>query len=209
MRINAPHVLCAIDPPKDFVTALGKLPEGVSLITDTKASYNTLHWFVKTEADVNRETSMIMKLMKPDVTVWCYYPKGSSKIQTDLTRDKGWDQLMKHDWKWLSLISINDTWSAFAFRLKTEKDAEKEKNKPERAILQYADSKTKTIILPDELASAFAKNPKAKTVFDALAFSHRREYVEWIVTAKREETRDKRVAGTINMLLEGKKNPHN
>lgn len=37
-------------------------------------------------------------------------------IQTDLTRDKGWDSLKAHDLKWISLISVDSDWSAFALR---------------------------------------------------------------------------------------------
>lgn len=39
-----------------------------------------------------------------------------SKIQTDLTRDKGWEVLQGLDLKWVTLISVNDTWSAFSLR---------------------------------------------------------------------------------------------
>jgi len=48
--------------------------------------------------------------------LWISYPKGSSKIQTDLTRDAGWDAVAAADLMWLSLISIDDTWSAFSLR---------------------------------------------------------------------------------------------
>jgi hypothetical protein len=49
-------------------------------------------------------------------TLWIAYPKGSSKRQTDLTRDEGWDSLREADLMWLSLVSIDETWSAFSLR---------------------------------------------------------------------------------------------
>ncbi len=49
-------------------------------------------------------------------TLWIAYPKGSSKRQSDLTRDRGWDSLKDQDLMWLSLISIDDAWSAFSLR---------------------------------------------------------------------------------------------
>lgn len=58
--------------------------------------------------------------------------------------------------------------------------------------------------VPAELRSAFAKNAKAKTAFEKFPPSHRREYVEWIVEAKREETRAKRVAQAIEWMADGK-----
>jgi len=48
--------------------------------------------------------------------LWISFPKGTSKIQTDLTRDKGWESLKALDLKWITLISVNETWSAFALR---------------------------------------------------------------------------------------------
>jgi uncharacterized protein YdeI (YjbR/CyaY-like superfamily) len=46
-------------------------------------------------------------------------------------------------------------------------------------------------------------------VWSGLPYSHRKEYVEWIVSAKRPETRAARVAGSIERLGKGWKNPRN
>jgi hypothetical protein len=48
--------------------------------------------------------------------LWLAYPKGSSKIQTDLTRDAGWESVAATDLMWLGLVSIDATWSAFSLR---------------------------------------------------------------------------------------------
>jgi len=48
-------------------------------------------------------------------TLWIAYPKGSSKA-ADLTRDRGWDAVRDEDLRWLSLISIDERWSAFSLR---------------------------------------------------------------------------------------------
>ena len=58
--------------------------------------------------------------------------------------------------------------------------------------------------VPVELVRALEKNRKAKDVFEKFPPGHRREYVEWITEAKREETRAKRVAQTVQWLTEGK-----
>ena len=155
--------------------------------------------------------SKVMKLVKPEVIVWIYYPKGTSKIQTDLTRDKGWDCLMAETdkLKWINLISFDDTWSVFGFRPKTDADKKKEANPVEREIFNWVNSKTKEVRLPDELTSALKKNKKLSDYFHSLAFSHKKEYIEWIVTAKKEETKIKRVEGTMERLEKQWKNPRN
>ena len=58
--------------------------------------------------------------------------------------------------------------------------------------------------VPAELQAALAKNRKAKASFEKFPPSHRREYVEWIVEAKRAETRAKRVAQAIEWMAEGR-----
>ncbi len=47
--------------------------------------------------------------------------------------------------------------------------------------------------------------PKAKTAYDSFSPSAQREYLEWIIDAKRDETRDKRIAHSVEWLAEGKK----
>jgi len=61
------------------------------------------------------------------------------------------------------------------------------------------------IPVPADLAAALAANPRAKATFDGFSPSCRREYLEWIVEAKREETRAKRLAQAIEWMAEGKK----
>ncbi len=59
--------------------------------------------------------------------------------------------------------------------------------------------------VPAELAVALKKNKAAQKVFDGFAPSHRREYIEWVAGAKRDETRAKRVTQTVDWLVEGKR----
>jgi uncharacterized protein YdeI (YjbR/CyaY-like superfamily) len=58
--------------------------------------------------------------------------------------------------------------------------------------------------LPDDLVRALAHNADAQATFEAFAPSHRRDYIEWIVEAKRDETRERRLMQTIEWLAEGK-----
>ena len=58
--------------------------------------------------------------------------------------------------------------------------------------------------VPDVLDAALRGNRAAQKAFDAFSNSHRREYIEWIVEAKREETRARRVAEAVAQLAEGK-----
>lgn len=60
------------------------------------------------------------------------------------------------------------------------------------------------IPVPPYFAAALQKNAQARKTFEAFPPSHRREYLEWVTEAKREETRNERLAKTIMWLSEGK-----
>lgn len=211
LKIKPDNTLLTFNAPPEFKKGLQGLPARVK-ITDSGKECDQIHWFVTTKAQLEKEMSKIMKLVKPGIMVWVYYPKGTSKMQTDLTRDNGWECLMKESDKltWINLFSFDETWSIFGLRGKTEADKKKEaKPKQEREIFKWANSETREIKLPDDLAAALKKNKKQADFFNALSFSNRREYVEWIVTAKREETRKERISGTIERLGKQWKNPVN
>jgi len=61
-----------------------------------------------------------------------------------------------------------------------------------------------TLKVPAELTAALAKSKKANAVFTAFSPSCQREYIEWIASAKRPETRDRRVAQAIEWMADGK-----
>ena len=61
--------------------------------------------------------------------------------------------------------------------------------------------------VPDYFSAALRKNAKARQTFQNLSPSGKREYVDWIVGAKREETRQRRLTTSLEWLSQGK--PHN
>ncbi|WP_410514373.1 YdeI/OmpD-associated family protein [Paenibacillus sp. BR2-3] len=65
------------------------------------------------------------------------------------------------------------------------------------------------VIQPPEgyLQEQLENNEDAKAVFERLAPSHRKAYINWIEEAKREETRTSRLENTVEKLRLGRKNP--
>jgi len=63
----------------------------------------------------------------------------------------------------------------------------------------------KALPLPKDLAAALAKNRAAAKAFESFAPGQRREYIEWITEAKREETRAKRLTTAVGWIAAGKK----
>src|SRR4051794_14578622 len=65
------------------------------------------------------------------------------------------------------------------------------------------DTAPREVVLPEDLANAM--DDGARAVFDALAYSHQKEWVRWVEEAKRPETRTTRIEKTVAGLRAGKK----
>lgn len=67
------------------------------------------------------------------------------------------------------------------------------------------DTAPREITVPADLAGALAEDDRAQQTFDALAHSHRKEWVRWIEEAKKADTRSSRITKAVSALSEGKK----
>ncbi len=74
-------------------------------------------------------------------------------------------------------------------------------------VVLERDDEPRDVQLPAELDAALSGDAEARDAFDGLAFTHRREYAEWVGEAKRPETRARRAERAIEMLRDGVRHP--
>ncbi|MDQ0063420.1 YdeI/OmpD-associated family protein [Paenibacillus harenae] len=67
------------------------------------------------------------------------------------------------------------------------------------------DTAPREIELPDDLAAGLEQDEQARSAFDALSYSHKKEYITWIEEAKKAETRQNRIVKSIEKLRAGKR----
>ena len=72
-------------------------------------------------------------------------------------------------------------------------------------VLVEPDTEERLIEIPKDLLKELKKDKEAKTFFDKLSYTHRKEYVRWVEGAKKEETRQNRIVKTIEMLKQGQR----
>jgi len=72
-------------------------------------------------------------------------------------------------------------------------------------VVVEEDTAPRVVELPGDLADALRQQSVAARAFEALSFSHQREYVAWIVEAKQPATRERRIRKAIEMLSRGEK----
>ena len=61
------------------------------------------------------------------------------------------------------------------------------------------------LAMPDDLAIALAANAAARAAYDGFPPGARRDYLEWVIEAKRPETRARRITQAVAWMAEGKK----
>ena len=64
------------------------------------------------------------------------------------------------------------------------------------------DEEERVVEIPDDFAKAMEENQEAKEFYEKLSYSSKRKYVNWINSAKKTETREKRIAEAVLKLKE-------
>ena len=95
---------------------LNELKQDSEISQKLSGKFDWIQIFAKNKKELRTLAPKAIKALKPESMLWISFPKGTSKIQTDLTRDKGWEVLHGADLKFITLISVNENWSAFALR---------------------------------------------------------------------------------------------
>ena len=113
MKLKPDAHAAVINAPEGYITVLESTCE---ISQHLQGMFDWIQIFVRNKADVDSLVVKAAQALKPESILWVSFPKGKSKIQTDLTRDKGWESVNELGLKWVTLISVDDTWSAFALR---------------------------------------------------------------------------------------------
>jgi hypothetical protein len=104
-----------LNPPDGYADRIGP-PEGVAVTTDLDGAFDFVQVFAKDRAALDRHVEAAHAALKPGGLFWVSYPKGSSKVPTDLNRDVFWEALQHLGVRPVTQVSVDDVWSALRFR---------------------------------------------------------------------------------------------
>jgi hypothetical protein len=74
-------------------------------------------------------------------------------------------------------------------------------------VKMEVDTEERIIVIPDDFNKILNKKKQVKEFFDELSYTNRKEYVDWITSSKKEETRKTRIDKAFEMLLSKEKHP--
>jgi hypothetical protein len=109
------HKAAVLNAPPGYLERLG-----IPVIGDlsNKSSLDFIQAFVTDKTALLPLAPNMIRALKPDGLLWLCYPKGGSKVKTDLNRDILWAEMGKFGLAGVAMVSIDDTWSAMRFRPK-------------------------------------------------------------------------------------------
>jgi uncharacterized protein YdeI (YjbR/CyaY-like superfamily) len=108
-----------------------------------------------------------------------------------------------NDGQFKRITSVKDlpTRAAFLRMVREAAELNEQGIKPQSRL---AAPKSRSVRAPADLLAALRNNPAARAAYDEMSPSHKREYIEWITEAKRNETRKRRVADAVEWMAEGR-----
>jgi hypothetical protein len=119
--IKRGYRVIVVNAPEHFALPQSELPEEVEVCHELTGDFDFVLLFAHSQDELSAFVPKVLPHMKDGTTFWVAYPKKSSKIKSDISRDHGWDVLHAAGYQGVSLISIDETWSAMRFR-KTESE---------------------------------------------------------------------------------------
>ena len=116
LRIQSGQRIMVFNPPAGYLEKLGDLPEETRIADASSEDLDFVQFFVKDIAELERYGLGAIKSVKYDGLLWLCYPKKSSKVKTDISRDVGWEMMAENGLRPVTQVSIDETWSALRFR---------------------------------------------------------------------------------------------
>ncbi|MEP2773830.1 MAG: YdeI/OmpD-associated family protein [Fulvivirga sp.] len=244
-------------------------------------NYQFILFFASNISDLAIHLPTFEKVAHEVCTFWVACPKNSGNLETNITRDSGWEILDEIGYRKVLQISLNENWSAIRIKpTKSVQSATNAQTQTFEATIQTNESNNgawvnipfdvkevfgtsgqvkvkahfdgheyrgsianmgtgshilivrkdireaigkqpgdnvkveikkdtdkRSFEMPSELQNLLGENKRLAEFYDSLSYTNRKEYAHWIGTAKRPETKEKRVQETKTRLSKGIKNP--
>jgi hypothetical protein len=102
--------------PSGYLKSLAPLPEGVVISEAMGGTHEFVQFFVTKRSAIEKSAKKLLKSAAPGALVWIAYPKKTSGVESDLSRDVVWAAMEGTGWRPVSQIAIDQVWSALRFR---------------------------------------------------------------------------------------------
>ena len=162
--------------------------------------------FALSQHQLNNILQEVFPALHEETKLWIAYPKTASRIVSELNRDCSWDELHRKEYTSTTQVILDHVWTAVRF-VKNSQVSFMERTIADNKISDAVSFNKSLVMMPVELERLFSKHQEAQEFFTSLPVVNQREYVSWIASAKKDETRSIRLHTALERLLAGKLNP--
>ena len=116
LRMHTAGRVLILNAPSGYIESLGAMPERIQVSEQPGGKVDFVHLFVTNSEQLNKLRQTAIDSVEVDGLLWISYPKRSSKVVTDLTRDVMWKLMGDTGLRPVSQVSVDAVWSALRFR---------------------------------------------------------------------------------------------
>ncbi len=120
LGIKHGQIMLILNAPESYLATLTPLSEQTNIQTQAAGAYDFVQVFVYNKADLHRTALVAMQALKSGGLLWITYPKKTSALKSDISRDILWEELSDIGMRPVTMIAIDETWSALRFRPTSE-----------------------------------------------------------------------------------------
>lgn len=117
LLIKENYKVVLLNEPEDYRSTLGDLPPEIDILTKLSDNVDFIQIFLTSKKELEAQLEKASKHLSPKGLLWVSYPKGTSKVETDVNRDIIWKYARSIGLDAVSMISVDDTWSAMRIKL--------------------------------------------------------------------------------------------
>ena len=116
LQLKTGQAVVILSPAPGYVEKLrAKLKDNL-LSIEVKPNSEAVVVFVNSLAEARELVPAGIRAVKSDGLLWVAYPKGSSKVKTDVNRDSLWEAVKVTGWRPVRLIALDEVWSVMRLR---------------------------------------------------------------------------------------------
>ena len=116
LRITPGLNALVINAPKTLYTELGSLLNQITLVDEPVGELDFAIVFAQNSTELSQTIPDVIAHLVHDGLLWVAYPKRSSGVETDLSRDMFWEIMRTQGYKAVTQVYIDEVWTAMRFR---------------------------------------------------------------------------------------------
>jgi predicted SnoaL-like aldol condensation-catalyzing enzyme len=102
--------------PSGYIDSLAPMPDGVAVSESLGSAHDFVQFFATKKSEITKSMKKLLQSAAPGALVWITYPKKTSGVDSDLSREAVWAAMEGTGWRPVSQIAIDEVWSALRFR---------------------------------------------------------------------------------------------